>query len=65
MIQFILTIVQDEGKDDSVHEEIDQIIDDAFAEFIDVIMQNYPKVEYHCSVDSTYDCFGDYEEEEE
>lgn len=62
MIQFILTVVQDGNKDEKIIDEIDQIIDDAFDDFIDGLMQDYG-VNYHSSVDWGYDDSSEYEEE--
>jgi hypothetical protein len=63
MIQFVLTVVKDEGKDDEAEERISGIIDDQFADFIDGIMQDYPNTDYQCNVDWNYNNFGNEGEE--
>jgi hypothetical protein len=53
MLQFILTVVQDEGMDEEIEENLSLIIDDQFSDFIDGIMQDYPQENYQSSVDWT------------
>lgn len=62
MIQFVLTVVQDEGEDEAMVDWVERVIGDAFDEFIDGVMQDYPDTNYSSGVDWSYNCLDDEEE---